>query len=397
MPTELVNNIKSVSYRKILNSHVEFTNEYIVEFGDGTVGVGSAPQGETKSIYEDSFAPMEPAEIVEKMRKNGYFGTPIEQSTFDAMLKKDMCIFGRSNCYALSVAFFNANNNQFQSKNNVGTKAVSSFPNLCMNILNGGKHAYTNPVLSDFHEYLLVSKGDNLREIINDHNRIQSEVKTRLRTKEMVLVQGNMVHKFNTTDNKECLEFLLSVLEFLHFGNKYFIMMDASATDLWDGQRYHLSLTDHSFKTSDEFYQYWLNMIKEYDIKFLEDPFYEKDYAYWQKLTNTQSKCNIIGDDLYSADPQRIQEGMINGYTNGIMVKPDQSGTVSSTIAGVEIASKNKQIVIMSHRSISTESVFLSTLTSILNVKYVKFGPMHTDYSSILRLNELIRLAGCQY
>jgi len=389
--------IKTISCRKILNSRVEFTNEFMIELTNGCCGMGSAPRGETISIYEEENCKVDPRRIVEAI-KDQYSNIPPNQEKFDDYLQQKVCVFGRNNCYALSLAFFDAASKSQQLpqwSKEVNTKVT--FPHLCINVLNGGKHAYTNPVLSDFHEYLLVSKSHNLIEIIKDHDEIQNKVREELITRDKIMVNKNLVNRFDMADNCECIEFLLSILGSLNLTDKYDLMIDAAGTDLWTRQGYRFSLTDNSLRTGEALCRYWMNLITEYNIKFLEDPFHEKDYESWSKLTTTQDKCNIIGDDIYSGDWRKIEQGSTERYTNGVMLKPNQAGTVSATIRAIEAAQSNGQILIMSHRSISTESTFLATITYTHKAKYIKNGPMCTDYSSIVRLNELIRLTGEKY
>ena len=169
-------------------------------------------------------------------------------------------------------------------------------------------------------------------------------------------------------------------------------MIDASAGDLWNGRNYDFHLTDHSSFTRKQLASYWQNLIDEYPIKFLEDPFHETDFGNWKNLTNNNTRCNLIGDNLYSTESDRIQDGVDNKYSHGIIIKPDQAGTVTRTFEAIKTAVEAGLIVITSHRSVSTEVTFLSQLTHSFNVPYVKFGPMQTDYSSIIRINELIRL-----
>lgn len=169
-------------------------------------------------------------------------------------------------------------------------------------------------------------------------------------------------------------------------------MIDAAGTDLWNGRQYHFTVTDDSLMTGEELCDYWLDLIREYDIRYLEDPFHEKDFDSWKALLDGQDKCFIIGDDMHSGDEKRVQQYFEQGYMNGIMLKPDQAGTVSETIKVIEASNSIKKLVILSHRSISTESTFLSTIAHKYNIKYVKFGPMFTDYSSIIKINEIARL-----
>lgn len=389
--------IKSIVFRKILNSHVNFTNEFIVKFTDGSVGVGSSPLGETISIYEDKKISISPEKILEVIDDDGYIGKEIAQADFDDYLKRHIGVFGRNNTLSLSLAFFNANRNTqsiFSLFNK--SKFILKPPRLCLNILNGGRYAYTNPVLSDFSEFMLVAKSDNIEEVIAEHNEIQRVIKEKQLRQNKVVVAGNPVNVFATSDNRECIEFLLTIRDQLGFGNKYELMIDASGGGLWSESAYHLKLTDKKTYSSEHFYEYWMNIINQYGLRFLEDPFSEKDINNWQKLTTAQTDCYIIGDDFYSSDEVRVEKGAANNYTHGVVIKPNQAGTVTAIRSVTEIAARTGLIGIASHRSISTEETFLSLLSCIEGLKFIKIGPLQTDYSSILRLNEIIRLTGSE-
>jgi len=385
--------IKSIEFRKILNSHAQFTNEFVIELDNGQRGVGSAPLGETISIYEsiDRTGFVEPSAIVDEI--NSHHGI-LSQLGFDRLLESKTKTWGRNNCYALSLALFNALAGEHVHTGPAPSIRPASFPHLCLNILNGGEHAYTNPVLSDFSEFLLVPKKPFLSKNIEDHARVQSEVRAGLRAKDLVSVKGNAVHRFGTNDNRECIEFMYGVLDTLNLRDEYDLMIDASGGDLLENDGYRFKITDHSVKTRDGFLKYWLDLIEQYGLKFLEDPFQERDFGNWHSLTTRQSHCRIIGDNLYSSSAERLRIGAQKGYTHGLVLKPDQAGTISSTIATLDTAQSLNQIIIASHRSVSTESTFLSYLTYIYSIDYIKIGPLLSDYSSVIRLNELIRLGG---
>lgn len=385
--------IESITCRKVLNSHVKFTNEFFIKLDDGTIGTGASPQGETISIYEDKKVTIEPQTIIKTIDGDGILGKTIDQVSFDNYLQHHISSFGRNNSFGLSLAFFNAMEKSkpfFALLYKPETKMVA--PYMCLNILNGGWHAYTNPVLSDFSEYLLVSRNNNLEEVIANHNEIQREVKERLIRQTKTVISGNPVNCFATSDNRECIEFLLNVCSSLGLSDQFDLMIDASAGDLWTNEGYRLAITDNSLRSSEKFYDYWIDIIKQYDLRFLEDPFHEKDFDSWQCLTTSQQKSFVIGDNLYSSDPGRIEEGAQKHYAHGAVVKPNQSGTVTAVRRAIETVQRYNHIAITSHRSISTESTFLSLLTCIYNVKYIKIGPLMTDYSSVVRLNEIIRL-----
>jgi len=172
------------------------------------------------------------------------------------------------------------------------------------------------------------------------------------------------------------------------------LMIDASGGDLLADQRYRLSITDNSVRTREEFYSYWMDIIGQYQLRFLEDPFHEEDFENWHKLTTSQDSCYVIGDNFYSTDAARIKEGADKKHTHGVIIKPNQAGSVTAVRNAIETAQAHGQILITSHRSISTESTFISLLTCICGVPYIKVGPLITDYSSVVRYNEIIRITG---
>jgi enolase len=385
--------IKAIKFREILNSHAESTTEFMIEFDDGSVGKAASPQGETISIYEDKTISIAPEAIIKKMEDDGFIGKPIDLKTFDAYLERDVSLIGRNNAFGLSLAFFKAaNEKKSLSELFDRPKANLSVPRLCCNILNGGWHAYTNPVLSDFSEYILVARSNAIKDVIADHREIQDLVKERLRKQRNAVVSGNTVHRFKTADNRECIEFILRIREDLGLTDKYDLMIDASGSDLRTDGKYSLPITDKKLRSSEEFLRYWLDLISQYDLFFLEDPFCETDYDVWHELTTSQQACKIIGDNLYSSNAQRIARGAAEQFTHGVVIKPNQAGTVTAVRRAVETAQGNGQIIITSHRSISTEETFISALTCMFGVPYIKIGPLLTDYSSVIRLNEIIRL-----
>ncbi len=333
--------------------------------------------------------------IIETIKNAGYIGKPLEQNSFDAFLQQCIPLIGRNNAYGLSLAFFNAtkaSQSVFELFDKERTKLEP--PALCFNILNGGWHAYTNPVLSDFSEYMLVAKSNKIEEAIANHNEVQRRVKERLITQTKTVVSGNPVSCFFAADNREVIDFLLNVVDKAGLADQFDLMIDASAGDLWSDHQYKLAITDGAQMSSDEFIEYWQDMIEQYPLKFLEDPFHERDFQSWQRLTTSQKDCYVIGDNLYSSDVSRIEEGAAKQYAHGVVIKPNQAGTVTAVRCALETAQHFGHMVITSHRSISTESIFLSTLTCLFGVKYIKIGPLETDYSSVVRLNEIIRLTG---
>jgi enolase len=390
--------IKSVHYRRILNSHGEFTNEFIIFLNNGSVGRGASPKGETISIYEDKHIDISPKKIIDELKKDGVLYKPMNQEDLDSYLEEKIGFFGRNNSYALSLAFYDANEH-FMQTGTIENRNIQNnhIPKLCINILNGGNHAYTNPVQSEFSEFLLVAKTNNLISFLNDHELIQSRVKDKLAKRDKIYINKNLVHKSDHGDNRDWLDFLLTTLKELGLEKDYDLMIDASGGDLWTGKEYRFNITNDFSMTKEEMCTYWFDLIKDYNLKILEDPFHETDFESWHNLTNNQTRCKIVGDNLYSGDPKRIAQGIDKNYTQGIILKPNQAGTVSNTIKAINLVQQNNHLLIMSHRSISTESTFLAHISNKYKTEYIKNGPILTDYSSIIRLNEFIRLTGLGY
>ena len=261
--------VRKMACRRILNSHVEFTNEFIVELADGAVGVGGSPQGETISIYEDKRTGMGPETVIRSLEAVGVLGREIDQAGFDAVLEAEIPRIGRNNAFGLSLAFYNATR-QNRTLHELFGRPPGRLtpPRLCLNILNGGWHAYTNPVLSDFHEYILVAKTTDLEAVIADHSEIQRTVREKLLGQAKTVVSGHPVNRFATADNRECIDFLLKVRDGLNLADKYDLMIDASAGDLWSDGGYRLPITDGSVRTPEQFHGYWLDIIREYGLRF---------------------------------------------------------------------------------------------------------------------------------
>ncbi len=385
--------IASVGHRKVLNSHVDFTTEFIVRFEDGSAGCAASPKGETISIYEDQNCPITPEFIIAQFEKDGCLGKSFDQVSFDEYLSSRIGRFGRNNAYGLSLAFFQATATTRSGFELFGRPVTQlEAPRLCCNILNGGWHAYTNPVLSDFPEFLLVATDSDVETVIAAHNAIQRLVHEKLRTLETIEVAGHRVYRFPSADNREPLELLVRIRERLGLAKEFDLMIDASASDLWKENAYKLAITDGSMWTSDGFREYWQSIIKDFGLRYLEDPFHENDETAWCALTSAQDSCRIIGDNFYSSDAQRIARGAARGCTHGVIIKPNQAGTITAVRRAVAAAQQHNQITIASHRSISTEETFLSLLACMTSVSLIKIGPLETDYSSVVRLNEIIRL-----
>jgi enolase len=380
--------LKSVSAGPTLNSQGRLTDEYRVRFEGGESGRGSAPLGETRSRYEAAAGGTDARSVLDQLSVDGIIGRKFSQTEFDHYLTGHAARFGAAAEFALSCAFFEA---ALSSPKQFARAGQARTPRFCLNILNGGRHAYTNPVLSDFHEYLLVPKHADIALLLDDHRAIQGKVRSHLAEKQTTRVNGNVVHVLGGQGNRDCIELLLGILDDLELSERYDLMIDAAAAQLWNGSAYVLDLAEKRTFSSLEFEDYWSSILADYPLALLEDPFAEQDLDRWSSLVAKAAGCLVVGDDVHSGDAGRIRRMLQDTCMTGLMLKPDQAGTVSATLEAMEVARAAGAPVILSHRSISTDSVVLAHLLVHCGIGLAKFGPLLSDFSSILKMNEVLR------
>lgn len=379
-----------VSATRLFNSHARATDEFTIRLTGGGVGHAAPSYGETIGIHEDQ--PSTTGGLLTGSALLGLLteeavGREWDQAGWDGWLAEHFDRIGRNNASALSEAFWNA----AEPVQPVRAK----LPYLVLNIINGGEHAYTHPVLSDFPEFCLVAADRDPEKVLVAFTEVAARVRERLASAERVLVNGNPVHVLGARDNRAALELLLEALDRAGYAADFALYVDAAAGDLRHGDGYRFKVTGAGDLGSGELIAYWERLVTDYPISWLEDPLHEDDHDAWAALTGAiGDRCHVIGDNYYSTDADRIRVGGQRGAANAVLVKPNQAGTVTATRAAVAAARENGQVPIASHRSISTESLLTSRMTMTERIDHFKIGPLLTDYSSVMRLNELIRLNG---
>jgi enolase len=390
--------IKNISYRQTLNSHCQWTHEFVLELSNGARGVGTSPQGETLSIYENGSESGE--ELVELFRKHicaEIKGRAFNQIELDHILNEAKPSYGQDNTFALSLSFFNAvcNFNRTYPYHLLRhlyhlPSAGGDLPQPLLNVLNGGRCAYTNPILSDFPEYLLVPHFQDLKELLYAFGKIKTLIAEKLNRLPRMKAGSNWVFHQKTKSNLVWIEFLLDILDQSGFNDSFGIMIDASAGDLWDKGCYRFSLTDHQSFTSAELCQYWSDLLSAYPISILEDPFSERHTAAWSRLVKKFPDRLIAGDNLCATNTDRIDRAAKKRMISAVLIKPNQAGTVSATVNALKAGLNSGLTIIPSHRSIETESTFLSDLIHACGCRYTKLGLL-TDFETIIKLNTLLR------
>ena len=277
----------------------------------------------------------------------------------------------------------------------IGGTNAKTLPIPMMNIVNGGAHA-DNKI--DFQEFMVMPIGaPNFSEGLRWGVEIFHHLKSVLKKKGFstnVGDEGGFAP--NIQSNEEAIE---TVLEAIHAagyktGSQIAIAMDAANSELWDAKKKKYVFHKSSGKemTSDQLVKYWEKWVKQYPIISIEDGMAEDDWNGWKALTQTiGDKCQLVGDDLFVTNVERLQMGIDKKIGNGLLVKVNQIGTLTETINAVTLAQHNGYNTIMSHRSGETEDTTIADLAVALNCGQIKTGSAsRTD--RVAKYNQLIRI-----
>jgi len=275
-----------------------------------------------------------------------------------------------------------------------GTNAVT-LPIPMMNILNGGAHA-DNKI--DFQEFMVMPVGassfsEGLRWGVDIFHTLKGVLKKKGFSTN-VGDEGGFAP--NIQSNEEAIETVLEAISAAGYktGSQIAIAMDAANSELWDGKKKKYIFHKSSKKelSSDELVKFWASWVKKYPIISIEDGMAEDDWAGWKNLTDVLgSKVQLVGDDLFVTNVERLQRGIDDKTANALLVKVNQIGTLTETINAVTLAQHNGYNTIMSHRSGETEDTTIADLAVALNCGQIKTGSAsRTD--RIAKYNQLIRI-----
>ncbi|MBK7098197.1 MAG: phosphopyruvate hydratase [Sphingobacteriales bacterium] len=277
----------------------------------------------------------------------------------------------------------------------VGGTNAKTLPIPMMNILNGGAHA-DNKI--DFQEFMIMPVGassfsEGLRWGVETFHALKTVLKKNGYSTN-VGDEGGFAP--NIQSNEEAIETVLEAITAAGFkaGSQMVIAMDAANSELWDAKKkkYVFHKSSGKAMSSDELVKYWENWVKQYPIVSIEDGMAEDDWKGWKALTEAiGSKVQLVGDDLFVTNVERLQQGIDKGVGNALLVKVNQIGTVTETINAVTLAQHNGYNTIMSHRSGETEDTTIADLAVALNCGQIKTGSAsRTD--RIAKYNQLIRI-----
>jgi enolase len=265
-----------------------------------------------------------------------------------------------------------------------------------MNVLNGGVHA-DNRV--DFQEFMIVPVGaPSFHEALRIGAEVFHHLKQTLHAKGLATSVGDEGgFAPDLQSNEEALQVLVEAIRAAGYvaGDQVAIAMDPATSELYRDGAYVL---EHEGRTlgADELASYWAELAERYPILSIEDGMAEEDWAGWKTLTERLgNRLQLVGDDLFVTNTERLRRGIDSGVANSILIKVNQIGTLTETLAAVTLARENGYTSVMSHRSGETEDVTIADLAVAVGCGQIKTGaPSRSDrvakYNQLLRIEEAL-------
>ena len=409
--------IEALGAREILDSRGNPTVEVEIQLEDGTQARAAVPSGASTGAFEAA-----------ELRDGGkrYLGKGVEKAVafvideiapeiigFDsqdqrlidaAMIELDgtknksrlgaNAILGAS----LAVAKASAESADLSLFRYLGGPNAHVLPVPMMNILNGGAHADTNV---DIQEFMIAPIGaPTFRESVRWGAEIYHALKAVLKKRGLATSVGDEGgFAPNLDSNRAALDLILEAIEAAGFkpGSEIALAMDVAATEFHENGKYKF---EGALKSSDEMIAYYTSLVDAYPIVSIEDPLNEEDWAGWTQMTQVLgSRIQIVGDDLFVTNPERLAKGIAENTANALLVKVNQIGTLTETIDAVEMAHRADYRTMMSHRSGETEDTTIADLAVALNCGQIKTGaPARTErvakYNQLLRIEEELSEGG---
>ena len=409
--------IEKVVGREILDSRGNPTVEAEVTLVDGTVARGTAPSGASTGEFE--------ALELRDGDKARYLGKGVTKAVenINTVINETITGMDASDLYAVDKAMIAADGTK--DKSNLGANAIlavsiataraaataldiplyrflggvsgTRLPVPMMNILNGGAHA-TNTV--DTQEFMIMPVGaPSFKEALRWCAEVFHNLAKILKSKGLATSVGDEGgFAPNLSSDDETIETILEAVKAAGYepGRDFMIAMDAASSE-WKSEKgkgfYHQPKSGRDF-TSDELIQHWADLVEKYPIISIEDALDEEDWEGWQKLTaKLGGKVQLVGDDLFVTNTERLAKGIGLGAGNAILIKLNQIGSVSETLEAIQMAHNAGYTAISSHRSGETADTTIADLAVALNTCQIKTGaPSRSErvakYNQLLRIEE---------
>ena len=408
--------IEKIIGREIIDSRGNPTVEAEVYLLDGTVGRGAAPSGASTGEFEAL-----ELRDGDKLRFGGK-GVTKAVENINTVISDALTGVDASDIYAVDAAMIAADGTK--DKSNLGANAIlavsiasaraaanaleiplyrllggvngNRLPVPMMNILNGGAHA-ANTV--DVQEFMIMPVGaPSFKEALRWCAEVFHALAALLKSKGLATSVGDEGgFAPDLASDEEAIQYILDAVKDAGYepGKDFMIAMDAASSE-WKGERkgeYLLPKAGTKF-TSEELIEHWKKLVDKYPIISIEDALDEEDWEGWQKLTvELGDKVQLVGDDLFVTNTERLSKGIELGCGNSILIKLNQIGSVSETLEAIKMAHKAGYTAISSHRSGETEDTTIADLAVALNTCQIKTGaPSRSErvakYNQLLRIEE---------
>ncbi|MBP1535098.1 MAG: phosphopyruvate hydratase [Ruminococcus sp.] len=417
--------IEKVVGREILDSRGNPTVEAEITLADGTVARGTAPSGASTGEFE--------ALELRDGDKSRYLGKGVQKAVLNinTVIAKAITGMDASDIYAVDAAMIKADGTKDKSK--LGANAILAVSIACaraaatsldiplyrflggiqgtklpvpmMNILNGGAHADS---AVDTQEFMIMPVGaPSFKEALRWCAEVFHKLKALIKEMGDVTAVGDEggFAPNKLTSDEEAIEKILEAIKAAGFepGKDFMIAMDAASSE-WKSEKgkgfYKQPKSGKEF-TSDELIAHWESLVDKYPIISIEDGLDEEDWEGWQRMTaKIGHKVQLVGDDLFVTNTERLAKGIQLGAGNSILIKLNQIGSVSETLEAIKMAHKAGYTAISSHRSGETADTTIADLAVALNTCQIKTGaPSRSErvakYNQLLRIEEELGAAAC--
>jgi len=406
--------ITNVQARQILDSRGNPTVEVDVYLEDGTLGRASVPSGAStganeaaelrdgdKKVYGGKGVLKAVENVNERIAPELIDLDATEQVSIDEMMIQ---LDGSDNKgklganailgVSLAVAKAAARGLGLPLYRYIGGTSARQLPVPMMNIMNGGKHADSNV---DMQEFMAMPVGaESFAEALQMGTDVYHALKGVLKARGLATSVGDEGgFAPNLPSNEEAIRVILEAISKAGYtpGEQVMIAMDPAASEFYEGGRYVLKGEGRSL-SGDEMVDYYADLVEKYPIISLEDGLAEDDWDTWHKLTaRVGHKVQLVGDDLFVTNTKFLERGITSGTANSILIKVNQIGTLTETLAAIEMAKQAGYTAVVSHRSGETEDSTIADIVVATNAGQIKTGaPARTDrvakYNQLLRIEE---------
>ena len=403
--------IEAIAAREILDSRGNPTVEVEIELEDGTQARAAVPSGASTGAFEASelrdggkryagkgvekavaFVNEEIAQAIVGYDSQDQRLIDTEMIELDGTKNKSRLGANSILGVSLAVAKASAESADLSLFRYLGGPNAHILPVPMMNILNGGAHADTNV---DIQEFMIApigapTFGESLRWGAEIYHALKSVLKKRgLATS--VGDEGGFAP--NLESNRAALDLIIEAISLAGFkpGTDIALAMDVAATEFHDAGKYTF---EGSSKSSDQMIAYYKELVDAYPLVSIEDPLNEEDWAGWTEMTKVLgSRVQIVGDDLFVTNPERLARGIASDTANALLVKVNQIGTLTETLDAVDMAHRANYRSMLSHRSGETEDTTIADLAVATNCGQIKTGaPARSErvakYNQLLRIEE---------